>query len=96
VFDRVLRHLREKVRTRQYVMTIHAEEEIDADDLGVFDVESAILNGRIVERQRDRKTREAKYLVRGRALDDEAIVVAVKLSPTGKMIIVTAYRERRE
>jgi hypothetical protein len=75
-----------------YVMTVHAEEELDAEDLAVFDVESAILNGRIFERQRDRKTGETKYLVRGRALDDEAVVVVVKLGPTGKMVIVTVYR----
>jgi len=30
--------------------------------------------------------------VRGRTLDDEAVVVVVKLGPTGKMVIVTVYR----
>jgi hypothetical protein len=75
----------------QYVMTVHAEEEMVADDLAVFDVESAILNGRIVERKRDRHTQQAKYLVRGKALDDEMIGVVVKLSPTGKMVIITVY-----
>ncbi len=74
-------------------MTVHAEEEMEADDLTIFDVESAVLSGRVVERQRDRGTREAKYLVRGRGLDDEAVVVVAKVSPTGKMVIVTAYRE---
>jgi hypothetical protein len=33
VFERILNQLREKVRTRQYVMTIHAEEEMDEDGL---------------------------------------------------------------
>lgn len=93
MFERVLRRLRETVRMGQYVMTVHADEEMDVDDLAVFDVESAILNGRIVERQRDRDTRQAKYLVRGKALDDGTIVVVVKLSPTGKMVIVTVYRD---
>ena len=93
MFERMLRQLREKVRAGQYVMTLHAEEEMEADDLAVFDVESAILTGRIVERRRDRDTREAKYLVRGTALDDRSIGVVVKLSPTGKMIIVTVYRD---
>ena len=92
MFERVLRRLREKVRMGQYVMTIHAEEEMEADDLGVFDVESAILTGRILERQRDRDTREPKYLLRGEALDERSIVVVMKLSPTGKMVVVTVYR----
>lgn len=93
MFERVLRRLREKVRVGLYVMTAHAEEEMDAEGLAVFDVESAILNGRISERQRDRETREAKYVLRGRALDDDAIEVVAKLSPTGKMVIVTVYRD---
>lgn len=70
MFERTLQRLRAKVRTGEYVMTVHAEEEMDADELTVFDVESAVLSGSIVERQRDRQTREAKYLVRGRALDE--------------------------
>lgn len=46
-------------------MTLHAEEEMDNDGLTIFDVESVILTGEIIEWQRDRKTRERKYLVRG-------------------------------
>lgn len=33
MFERVLKQMREKIRTRQYVMTVHAEEEMDGDDL---------------------------------------------------------------
>ena len=36
VFDRILRQMRELVRTSQYVMTLHAEEEMEADGLNVF------------------------------------------------------------
>ena len=46
--------MREKLRSRQYVMTVHAEEEMDADGLSIFDIENAVLTGRIVERQVDR------------------------------------------
>ncbi len=38
---------------------------MDEDDLSVFDLESAVLNGEIVERQRDRQRREWKYVVNG-------------------------------
>jgi hypothetical protein len=61
--------MREKVRRRLYVMTTHAEEEMDNDGLTIFDVESVILTGEIIERQRDRRTREHKYLVRGETVD---------------------------
>lgn len=33
VFDRILKRLRDKIRGREYVMTSHAEEETDNDDL---------------------------------------------------------------
>ena len=46
--------MRSKVRNHQYVMTVHAWEEMESDGLSVFDVESAILSGRITERQLDR------------------------------------------
>ena len=65
MFDRVLKRMRELIRTGWYVMTLHAEDEMSADDLTVWDVESAVLNGKIVQRQRDRGSREWKYLVRG-------------------------------
>ena len=53
MFERILNHLREKVRTRQYVMTVHADDEMDEDGLTIFDVESVILSGKIIERQKD-------------------------------------------
>jgi hypothetical protein len=33
VFQRILKQIREKVRQRQYVMTLHAEEEMSDDNL---------------------------------------------------------------
>lgn len=75
-------------------MTIHAEEEMDNDGLTVFDVESVILTGEIIERQRDRKTREHKYLVRGETVDGfrHAVVVS-RFGPTDKLVILTVYAE---
>ena len=86
--------MREKVHRRQYVMTLHADDEMDDDGLSIFDVESAILTGTIIERQRERKTRESKYLVRGQTVDGTHAVVAVtKFGRTGKLVILTVYVE---
>ncbi|MBC7910988.1 MAG: DUF4258 domain-containing protein [Pyrinomonadaceae bacterium] len=85
--------MREKVRTLQYVMTIHAEEEMDNDDLSIFDVEHAILTGQIIERQKDAETGEWKYLIRGKAVENGDVVVVSKLSSTGSLIIITIYVE---
>jgi hypothetical protein len=88
---RVLRDMQEKIRTRQYVMSLHAEEEMDNDSLTIFDVERAILTGQIVERQEDRYPPEWKYLVSGKTVAGSFITVVVKLSLTGKLVIITVY-----
>ena len=86
--------MREGIRKRQYVMTLHAEEEMDDDGLSVFDVESVILTGEIAEQQRNRKSKERKYLVRGQTVDGEQIAVVVtKFGPTGRLVILTVYVE---
>ncbi|MCK4488590.1 MAG: DUF4258 domain-containing protein [Desulfobacterales bacterium] len=91
MFDRIMKRMREKIRTRQYVMTIHAEEEMDDDGLSVFDVERCILTGEIIERQKDRVTNEWKYLVEGKSIVDNNLIVVTKLGPTGKLVVITLY-----
>ena len=93
MYERILNQLREKVRTRQYVMAIHAEEEMDEDGLSIFDVESVILSGKIIERQKDQNTGEWKYLVKGESLTGESVVTVTKIGPTGKLIFITIYRD---
>ena len=92
MFERILEEIREKVRLRQYVMTLHAEEEMSDDELSIFDIERSLLTGEIVERQKDSNTGEWKYLVKGQTVADDKIVVALKISPTGKLVFITVYR----
>ena len=93
MFERILKRFRERIRRREYVMSIHAEEEMDDDGLTIRDVESSVLTGRIVARQRDVRTREWKYAVLGVALDGCPVGIVGKLSPTGRLVIITTYRE---
>ena len=76
-------------------MTVHAAEEMDDDRLSVFDVERTILTGRIVEQQRDRTTHEWKYVINGHGTDGTSVGVVAKLSPSGHLVVLTAYREER-
>jgi hypothetical protein len=62
MFDRILKRMRGLIRTRKYVMTVHAEDEMNSDGLTIYDVESIVLTGRITERQRDRVLAEWKPL----------------------------------
>ena len=63
MFDRILKRMQQRVRVREYVATLHAEEEMDEAGLTVLDMEHALLTGEILERQKDRNTGEWKYLV---------------------------------
>jgi len=93
MFESVLKQMREKIRTRQYVMTVHAEEEMDEDDLTIFDVERCILTGEIVDKQKDPETKEWKYLLKGRSVSGSQVITVTKLAPTGKLVIITVYAE---
>lgn len=72
-------------------MAAHAYDEMAADNLAVWDVESVVLTGKIAERQRDRTTSENKYRLRGKTLDGSAVEVIVKFGATGKLVVITVY-----
>lgn len=90
---RVIDRLRDKIRAGDYVVPFHAANELDDDEISIFDVENIILVGEIVERQRDAQTRERKYLIRGETLAGEAACSVVKIGSTGKVVIITAWVE---
>jgi len=83
--------MRERVRSSEYIVTLHARKEMNDDDLVADDVERAILTGKVLERQRDRVTAEWKYIIRGIATDDRPVEVVAKLGPTGRLIVITVY-----
>ena len=91
VFERILYRVRQSIRSNAYVLTLHADDEMDEEELTIFDVERAILTGEILERQRDKETAESKYRLRGDSMGDEQVEVIVKFSPTGKLVIMTIY-----
>lgn len=93
VYERILKQMRERIRTRQYVMTLHAEEEMDEDGLTIFDVERGVLTGKIIERQKDHNMGDWKYLIQGQTVVGKQVIVVTKLSSTNKLVIITVYLE---
>ena len=91
MFNRILSRMRDKIRTREYVLTLHAEEEKEADGLSILDVENCILEGKIVERQRDKQFSEWKYRISGRSISRHEMEVIARFSPTGMLVIITVY-----
>jgi hypothetical protein len=92
VWERILKRMQAKVRKREYVMTLHAEEEMDEDGLTSTDIEHGILSGQIIQRQKDRVATGWKYGLRGQTPSGDAVVIIAKLSRTGKLVIITVYR----
>lgn len=92
MFDEILQRMRDLVASVQYVMTLHADEEMNDDNLTIYDIEQSILTGKILERQKDKVTAESKYRIRGTSEDDIKVEVIAKISLTGKLVIITVYR----
>lgn len=90
---RILDRLRAKIREGEYLVPFHAANELDDDDISIFDVEHIILTGEIAQRQRDPRTRERKYVLRGRTLAGETGACVVKLGPTGQVVLITTWIE---
>jgi hypothetical protein len=83
-----LRHL---IRTLSYVVSTHAADELEDDNLSILDLENIVLTGAIIERQRDRATRETKYVIHGATLQGIAGEVVAKVGQSGKLVIITIY-----
>jgi hypothetical protein len=87
MFEHMLGRVRSLIRSGEYLLSIHALEEMAED------VENVILTGSIVERQVDRATRERKYVFFGRDLAGDPVGVVAKIGAAGKVVILTVYRE---
>lgn len=83
--------IRDLVRSLDYVVSLHAAEELEDDKLTILDLENVILTGRVVERQKDRETRETKIVIGGRTLDDRQAEAIVKVGLTGILYVITVY-----
>ena len=82
---------RQLIRSLNYVVSTHAAEELEDDNLSILDIENIVLTGQITERQRDAQTREVKCVVTGVTLDGSAAEVVAKVGFGGKLFVITVY-----
>jgi hypothetical protein len=88
---RILDRIREAIRAAAYDVTIHAVEEIAEDKLDLIDVETAILNGRLIKTEKD-DPRGTRYTVHGTGADGITLVGATgRFTETGRYLIITVY-----
>jgi hypothetical protein len=89
---RILDRIRAAIRNAAYDVTAHAIEEMAEDALDVVDIETAILNGRLVKTDRD-DPRGTRYTVHGIGADGITPVGTVgRFTGTGRYLIITAYQ----
>ena len=88
--SRVLERLRSRIRANRYVFTWHSTDELEEDGLLPSDATNIILTGTIVAVQRD-ASQERKYVIQGLCLAGTDGCEVVKLSPTDKVVFVSAW-----
>jgi hypothetical protein len=87
-----IERIRAKIRTRDYYLSSHAEEEMADDGFERSDVEYAILKG-VVEKKLTRDPRGARYRVEGPANNGRLLHALCRFSETGPLIIITVYEK---
>ena len=88
---RIIDKIRDAIRTGNYDTTFHAVEEMAEDEIGILEVESAVLNGKITKRQKD-NTRGIKYVIEGMGSERiTPIGVVGRFKETGIFLIITVY-----
>ncbi len=89
---RTIDKIRDAIRTGNYDMTYHAVEEMAEDELGISDVENAVLSGKISKRVKD-DPRGTKYVLKGMSADRSVSVGVVgRFKETGIFLIITVYK----
>ena len=91
MFAKILKRFRHCVREKKIVVTQHAFDEMNDDDLMQIDIEHCILNGEIIERQWDIEFNEWKYVVSGESIDGELMEVVLKVGHRDNSVIITTY-----
>ena len=78
------------VRNGLYYLTEHADNEAMEDSFDIYDVEHAILNGKIHRTW----SREDKYEIVGSAFDGRSIVIVCRITGTRKIRVITVYENK--
>ena len=85
-----LQRIRTKIIDRKYYLSSHAEEEMLNDVLERFDIENAILKGRI-EKKLTEDIRGTRYRIEGPARDGRMVHVICRFKEDTDLIVITVY-----
>jgi hypothetical protein len=92
MYENILDQMIECIWSDNFIVPYHATVELEKDLLSIEDLTNCVLEGVIVERQKDRHSGEYKYIIEGVALDDRPMEVVAKLSLIRETYVITLYR----
>jgi hypothetical protein len=72
----LLARIKAAIKNGAYDMTVHASEEMAEDALDIVDVETSIVNGRLVRSEKD-DPRGTRHIVYGIGPDQKALIGTV-------------------
>ena len=85
-----IERIRLKIIKRQYYLSSHAEEEMLEDGLERYDIEYAILKGRI-EKRLTHDVRGTRYRIEGPVPDGRVTHVICRFHMSRDLLIITVY-----
>ncbi|MCP4675914.1 MAG: DUF4258 domain-containing protein [Deltaproteobacteria bacterium] len=88
----VIERIRHKIRSREYYLSTHAEEELAEDGFERKDFENAIFYG-FIEKKLTHDNRGTRYRIEGPARDGRLMHVLCRFREIGDLIIITAYEK---
>ena len=88
----ILARIKTAVRDGHYEVTEHAILEAEADGFGPFDLRNAVLEGELVKKM-TKDPRGARYIIRGRALDERKLFLVCRFTELKEVRIITVYAE---
>jgi hypothetical protein len=85
-----IERIRQAIRTQQYRISSHANDEMSDDALEAQDIEGIILTGTITQRF-TRDPRSTRYEVAGTTTAGRRACVVCRFLTSGVLLIITAY-----
>ena len=82
--------IRTLTREGLYYLTEHALEEAEVDGFDIYDVEHGILTSQM----RRSWGREGKFELIGEAMDGRTIGIVCRVTPGGKVRVITVYEDQ--
>ena len=82
--------IRTLTREGLYYLTEHALEEAEVDGFDIYDVEHGILTSQM----RRSWAREGKFELIGEAMDGRTIGIVCRVTPGGKVRVITVYEDQ--